>query len=506
MTEDSLKVFVVDDDAATVDWLVRNVEWEVYDCEVAGSATEAAEALRYMKEHTVDLLLTDVCMPGVSGLELIRQAKEEHPRLYVIVISAFDKFEYVKEAFQYGIIDYCLKPIDVNELYGCLKSAEAAYSERQMRQRDQDMLVFRNSIFQRLINGEGSAARLEEQCALADIALDQPLFQVALLDMHRLEQRYHIPVANRFAGKGREGYYCFFNGRMDLVFLFWGGRGCDSQAERAIGEILRLEGIRDAVTLYIGRPLKSYRQIAESYQACCDFQNAWMLFSGREVRIWQYPYEKYLGVLKDRARGRLAGSLNLDDLEGAMEAIREIAGSCSGETKKRAEVLCLAVFLVKNVRVAHPHRRIPAPRGSMEAQSSSERMLTWLEEFCRGMREGTDGEEGACPQVNRALRKIGSDYGDGTLSLKGLAAQWHISAAYLGKLFKEQTGEYFNDYLLRIRIEEAKRLLLGSRLRMGEIASEVGFSNQSYFNKMFRKSCGISPAEYRRQCSEEHSI
>ena len=80
------------------------------------------------------------------------------------------------------------------------------------------------------------------------------------------------------------------------------------------------------------------------------------------------------------------------------------------------------------------------------------------------------------------------------------------SAAYLGKLFKEQTGEFFNDYLLRIRIEEAKRLLLENRLRMGEIASAVGFSNQSYFNRMFRKSCGVSPAEYRRQCSEEKGL
>lgn len=506
MEADSLKVFVVDDDAAIVEWLVRNVEWEVYDCEVVGSATEAAAALRYMEGHPVDLLLTDVCMPGMSGLELIKRAKEGYPQLYVIVISAFDKFEYVKEAFQYGIIDYCLKPIDVNELYGCLKSAEAAYSERQMRQRNQDMLVFRNSIFQRLINGEGSAARLEEQCSLADIDLDQPLFQVALLDMRRLEQNDYIRVANRFAGKGREGYYCFFNGRMDLVFLFWGGEGCDSRAERGIGEILRLEGIWDATALYVGRPLKSYRQIAESYQVCCDFQTAGPLFPGHVVRTGQYPYEKYLEAPKDRARRRLGDCLKLDDREGAMEAVREIASAYPGEADRRAEIVCLGVFLIKNIRIAFPHRRLPAMAGSMEARPRPEEMLRWLEEFWRGMGDGAEAVEGAYPQVNRALRRIGSGYGDNSLSLKGLAVEWHISAAYLGKLFKEQTGEFFNDYLLRIRIEEAKRLLLENRLRMGEIASAVGFSNQSYFNRMFRKSCGVSPAEYRRQCSEEKGL
>ena len=163
MDANSLKVFVVDDDSSIVEWLVENVEWEVYDCEVVGSATDAVSALDYMGRQPVDLLLTDVCMPRMSGLELIKRAKAESPNLFVIVISAFDMFEYVKEAFQYGIIDYCLKPIDVIELYDCLKSAETAYNERKMRQRNQDMLVFRNSIFQRLISGETNAARLEEQ-------------------------------------------------------------------------------------------------------------------------------------------------------------------------------------------------------------------------------------------------------------------------------------------------------------------------------------------------------
>ncbi len=139
----------------------------------------------------------------------------------------------------------------------------------------------------------------------------------------------------------------------------------------------------------------------------------------------------------------------------------------------------------------------------MEAQPSSARMLQWLERFYSEIGAGTDCGEGTYPQVNRALRRIASSYGDNGLSLKELAAQWHISAAYLGKLFKEQTGEFFNDYLLKVRIEEAKRLLLEDKLRIGEIALEVGFSNQSYFNKMFRKIYGISPAEYRRQCSEE---
>ena len=78
-----------------------------------------------------------------------------------------------------------------------------------------------------------------------------------------------------------------------------------------------------------------------------------------------------------------------------------------------------------------------------------------------------------------------------------MAKQCHVSAAYLGKLFREQTGDFFNDYLLKVRLEAACQLLMEDRLRIGAIAAEVGFSSQSYFNKMFRKSYGIPPAEYR---------
>ena len=503
MDANSLKVFVVDDDSSIVEWLVENVEWEVYDCEVVGSATDAVSALDYMGRQPVDLLLTDVCMPRMSGLELIKRAKAESPNLFVIVISAFDMFEYVKEAFQYGIIDYCLKPIDVIELYDCLKSAETAYNERKMRQRNQDMLVFRNSIFQRLISGETNAARLEEQCELAGIALHQPLFQVALLDMHRLEKREYVSVSNHFTGKDWQGCYGFFNGRMDLVFLFWGDRGCDSVREREIGEILRREGIWEGTVLYVGKTLKNHRQIAESYQLCCDFLDAGQLFTGHVVRVWQYPYEKYATALKSRELRQLAGCLKLDDREGVVETVKAMAAACPSEADRRAALICLGVFLVKNIRMAFPDRRIPNQDTCMEAQPSSARMLQWLERFYSEIGAGTDCGEGTYPQVNRALRRIASSYGDNGLSLKELAAQWHISAAYLGKLFKEQTGEFFNDYLLKVRIEEAKRLLLEDKLRIGEIALEVGFSNQSYFNKMFRKIYGISPAEYRRQCSEE---
>ena len=132
MENNSFKVFIVDDEKDIVEWLANDIEWEAYNCEIVGFSFNAAEALHYMETHAVDLLLIDICMPDMSGLELIQCIKERFSEKLIIVISAYDKFSYLKEAYQYGIIDYCLKPIDVNELLDCIKTAKAGWEERQM--------------------------------------------------------------------------------------------------------------------------------------------------------------------------------------------------------------------------------------------------------------------------------------------------------------------------------------------------------------------------------------
>lgn len=499
MDTNSLKVYVVDDEPSIVEWLVNKVEWEVYNCEVAGFSTDAGEALRYLEETPVDLLLTDVCMPGLSGLELIRRVKEKYADIFVIVISAYDKFEYVKEAFQYGIIDYCLKPIDVNELYECLKSAEAAYGERKMNYQNQDIMVFRNSIFQRLINGETNSFRLDEQCELAGIGLNVPVFQVVLLDLRHVESMGYSSVMNRFAGLDRAGFYCFMDRHMNLVLLFLGENGYDDEAERDVREVLRREGIWQNTFICVGRQLNHYRHIAENYQVCHDFLEARFLLGKNIIRTQEYPYEKYLAVLKNKELQQLEGCLKMDSREGVLASMEKLVSVCRREEEREAELICLAVFLVKNLRILYPYRKIPVPDGHLETQGSSGKMLKWLGAFYTDVIRGPEGQESVHPYVERALKQIRHGYGDHSLSLQEMAKQCHVSAAYLGKLFREQTGDFFNDYLLKVRLEAACQLLMEDRLRIGAIAAEVGFSSQSYFNKMFRKSYGIPPAEYRRR-------
>lgn len=498
MSERCLSVFIVDDEISVVEWLVKNVEWEVYNCKVAGYSQNALGAMEYLEEHHIDLLLTDISMPQLSGLDLIKRVKRKNPDIFIVVISAYDKFAYVKEALQYGIINYCLKPIDINELHDCLKIAEAAHSERIINSRNQDMLVFRNSIFQRLIMGESNAFRLHEQCELAGIDLDVSICQIVVVDIKRVERFHCFSIINQFNSKEENGWNCFFDSHMNLVFLFMGEKGYDKKAEEEIKEVFRHEGILYDIVWAIGEPLENYRKLAESYHYCCDFLNADFLFPDREIRTERYSYKKYLEAGTFKEQQLLLNGVKSGDIKYVIGLIKEVMNRVSAE-EKRTEIVCLAVFLTKSIRQLYPYRNAFAPSKIWLEQLSLEKAFDWIENYlAKTIDDNQDDHRVFHPYVKNALQKVDSCYGDNALSLQEIAKECNISAAYLGKLFKEQTGEYFNDYLLKARLKASEILLLENKLRMGEIAENVGFANQSYFNKMFRRSYGTSPAEYRR--------
>lgn len=504
MGMNSFKVFIVDDECSIVEWLVNNVEWEVYNCEVAGCAYNAADALQDIEENPVDILITDISMPGMSGLELIKKAKEMIKDIFIIVISAYDKFEYVKIAYQYGIINYCLKPIDVNELYSCLKTIETEKNDRLMDYRNQDITVFRNSIFQRLLDGENDMSRLDEQCELAGICLEATLFQVALIDMSRLEKNRFISVVERFNRMERDGLYTFLDGHMNLVLLFIGGKGCEKETETLIKEALRRERVMYDTFLSIGKPLEDYKQIAVSYQICRDFLKAGHLFSKHMVRTEDFPYDKYSAAIKRKELQLLINESKRDNGSNMVDIMQRIVNVCRSEEEKRAEIICLMISVIKNAGTTCFCQDILEKIGYLDVQFSSENMLRWIEQYCKEISRNHDDDMYFHPYVNQALQKINNNYAQRDISLQNIAESCCVSAAYLGKLFKEQTGEFFNDYLLKVRLKAAERFLFEGKMKIGVIAENVGFSNQSYFNKIFRREYGISPAEYRRQCHEEN--
>lgn len=506
MKENRLNVFLVDDEEAIVSWLTKNVDWENYGCKVIGFATKGVEALSFITHNNVDVLITDIQMPDMSGLELIKNAKIVKPDLYIIVLSAYDKFEYVKEAFRFGIIDYFLKPIDVNEIYNCLKTVEMSSKEAQISSKKLDINIFRNSIFQRIISGEDDSIRLMEQCKLANIDLYLPVCQIALIDVMQMEKRKCtslLALCNEYTSKEM---YVFLDGHMNIVLLFFGDENSVNEKISKVSSALCAKNMLRESFFVVGKPLQTYRELAESYTVCYNLSAASTLFESSIIDSSQYPYEKYLKISRGGSRQRLLNQLQSEDFESIMQVARKTVSACHTDCEMRNELICFMVFLINNLSVLEPLKKVNLPDGKFSSLSSSKQMLEWMEQFFKNIKADIHcgGEEVFYHQhVYRALREIGLHYADSTFSIQDVAKNCHVSSAYLGKIFREQTGESFNDYLLKVRMLKAEKLLFDNVLRIADVAEKVGFSNQSYFNKMFRKVYGVSPREYRYRCQED---
>lgn len=499
----NLKVFIVDDEPAVVEQLVDRMEWDVYGYEVAGFSTKASETLKYIETHAVDLLLTDICMPEMSGLELVKRVKEICEDIFVVVVSVDDGFSTVKEAFQYGIVDYCLKPIDKEELQECLKMVQKAYSERLMNCLNQDSIVYRNGILQRLISGETNTYQLDKQCGMAGIALHVPCYQIGIIDTGHMSQESVLSVLRRINGMQWEGLHCFLDTEMNLVMLFFREHPVTEEEEKEIQEILRREGVFFDSRLVMGKPLYGYQQIAVSYQVCCDFLQTEFLFFEKVIHTEKYPYEKYLEGVKNKNIQMLLGELNARDHTQAVRRMGRIIET-SPSTLRREEIICLAVILQKYLRKNYILDEMPAQKMYLAQELSWEKMLEWVTSYYMEAANYKKEEKSFYhPYVDLALREIHDHYAEPDFSLQTVALLCHSSSVYVGRLFKEQTGEYFNEYLCKYRLEVAENLLSSRKMRICDISSAVGFSYQSYFNKMFRKVYGFSPAEYRHKNQQE---
>lgn len=492
-----MKVFCVDDEQAILEWLVKSVEWEAYNCEVVGYSTRAVDALSYLETEAVDLLITDISMPEMSGLELIRAVKKKYPDMLVIIISAYSEFQYVKEALKYGIINYLLKPIDISELYECLKVAGLVGDRKINNYHNGDIMTFRNSVLHELVEGGFDENRLEERCKFAGLPVKNQIFRVVVADTREKDNSVCLAIVNHFHTEEFAGYYCFWDSRMNLVILILGDRESVEEIEKRILKVFRREGCSD-LFICIGMRLTGYGQIAESYRACCDFLNAGFLFVRRIVKLVEYPYEKYLTVLKTEFLQMISNAILSDNVEAVIRNIQKQVERSRTEEEKKKELICLAVLLIKNIKLNHSSWDILMPEKKLENQESSGKMLEWIASFYTGIVNAEKGKKkGMYSCVSYVMEEVAVHYGDKELCLQKMSDLCGVTTAYLGKLFRIETGEYFNDYLLRRRLTAAEELLMNTRFNMCEIASAVGFSSQSYFNRVFRKIYKMSPMEYR---------
>jgi len=499
-------VLIVDDEPLIREGLRTIVDWEEEGFRVADVASDAEEALRKFETLEPRLMIVDIRMPGMDGLELLRTVQERHGKgSRYLILSGYADFEYAREALKMKVEGYLLKPIDEDELVVHLRRVrEELDAERRVAS---EGAADRESAIVRLLSGEE-----REASGRGSLGLEWASYEIALVKLHGRE----------------EGAAAAFSRVKRLLAerLGQASKGEVFPADPYVGLLLK-----DSSEFRSALPA-AYRLVAETCEECgVDFQAA---AGGAVSEQAELPssYERARELMKHRflfEEGRFAeerpelppaaepqedGSdderlflaLDAANPEAAGAVLRRmgaawLAAGASEQGVKAGFVSSLSGALSK-LSQSRPElrdhvRSISADAALLYAEYRYGRLTERLDEICSGIAGKLSGA-GASPddQVRKMIELIRRNSAD-NLKLEALAEALGYNSSYLGKRFKQATGENFNTYLDKVRIGKAKELLRQGK-KVYLVAEQVGYPNVDYFHAKFRKYVGSSPIAFRK--------
>ena len=511
------RVIIVDDEPVIRRGLRETIEWDALGLEVAGEAADGAEALKLIREIRPEILITDIRMPEMDGLELIREVKKLDFSIKITILSGYSDYDYLKAAIRLGVDNYLLKPIDNDELISNLKNAvseiekEAAIS-LQIRQ---GTVLLRSNTLRRLVTGHISPEELKEKAEFLHIPLDAEQYLCAVCSMNRQipagkrEQFYRDVIAEKSGGQ--QMAFMDSDGNLALLMIFDDApadrNGIQQELEALAEKAMREREI--PLMIGAGRMAEAADRIRESFESAREaLEYGAFLKNGGVIWYDEVPETSRAEQIPDRIDyDRIRDTIRRGEQENLKEYLRSELDAMTAEAgaphhQVRDLIMHIAVRITDCFRTIYGSMnafREPADFDFARLFSlrSYSDMRSWLFQLCDGLFAANHALLGKSTSVvGLAVDYIMEHYREG-VTLRQVAADCHVNTSYLGQIFRKETGSAFTDYVNALRIQEASRLLGDPTLKVYEIAEQVGFTDYHYFLKIFRKVTGKSPTELR---------
>ncbi len=517
---------LVDDESYTRQGLRNLIDWEACGYRVTDEADNGEDAFAIIRSRQPDLVITDIRMPEMDGLELIRRSREELPASpSFIIISGYDDFSYAQQAVRYGVFDFVLKPIDEDILVSALQKLDQVLTRSKTDQAQQE-LNFSRQMIPQLMTGAANEASIHKWCEQQGIMLPDR-FRYVLVEVNDThpwreeseardqDQTLRTIQHELSLGLQTSAHYYVHEHYKRFGFILPERRLSeinDGMALAAFAAVLHRDlssQLRTPVYVYIGESVASLNRIGDSYRSA-SFVLQYKFISPSGVFLhdeWTGRPLNYAN-LEDAITKQLTDRVEENDIPGMMSSIDAIFTQFRDE-HYTPEAVKLAIHHCVSALV-----RIMRQMGAEESDVRSiEPILSWQDlcitpgelkrlftEFiieCAGRiaEHRKDGMKGSIAKVKDYIERHYQE----NISLKQLAVQFYMNPVYLGQLFRKAYDTYFNDYLCQIRLEQSRKLLRQTDMRIYEIAERVGFNNADYFVTKFEKNVGMTPTEYRNK-------
>lgn len=510
------KVFLVEDEVTTREGIRDNVDWQSVGFELCGEAPDGEIALPQIEIAQPDVLITDIKMPFMDGLQLCRIIRQHWAWMKIIIISGYNDFQYAQSAIQLGVSEYVLKPVSVQDLQTILtrmalildqEKVERAHLKQLSRQVQDTLQLQREKFLLRLLTGGESAISAIEQGEELGLNLLAPYYQIYFLSVHSPDGSRPLPyesaqqVENAITDiiNGNPWVYLTRVGLGQFVLLFKAESLDQIEQESAFLTNLVREDIEKStncrVTLGAGSP---QRRLGDLYHS---FAQAWMLAESGQA---DSPTEGLIKADLSQLFQFLQHG-HIDEFDTFFDAVFRPLTESTAPSSLRLHYLLMDATLatVKYLsdlggNVSQFSDSIFTPEASAPPTTLDQLKirLQKLAQTAFAFRDSlAKTDRASIVQVAKAY--ITGHYPDPNLSLAEVASHVHFSPNHFSVVFSEETGSTFKDYLTQIRIEAAKKLLRMSQCKCSEVAYKVGYNDPHYFSLVFRKKTGLTPQQYR---------
>ena len=512
------KVLVVEDEYYARKSIVKILEESGLDLQVCAEAENGEKAKEILeKTEDIDLVITDIQMKKIGGLELAAYLYEYRKEIAIIILTAFENFEYARTALRYSVLDYIVKPIHKENL---LPAVKRVFEKQEEKSRNQEKI---KNYYER----EAAKNYFPMKTILAHEELYREFFKyksqhphekfcMAVMQQESNFQKEDIDFVNKavqekYSGWVKDFFFSRVNDEYIMLFCTREDAGGEAEIYKEIEGMMKYLHTCGHLELTVGVG-QFYREETKLYQS---YNEALYSLNQRLIQGWNKVYlyrnmNRYDAKIGKEQESRLDAVLRTRREEEISEVIHEILYEIV-EKEESAQKLYVAVvgilkilgnyyaelYQEENIENIQDIRVMFSRRYDLYKFKHMEELENYLDEIVKNMCSGSGNTKRKSKIIEEIIHYVEQNYYR-NISLRELAEnKYFINYSYCSRLFSQETGMTFSKYVIQYRLEKAKILLLNDNMKINYIAFEVGYNDVSHFIQSFKKTYGMTPEEYR---------
>jgi two-component system response regulator YesN len=514
------RIAIVDDEPVIRFGIRASVDWAQENIGLAGDFANGEDAWQVIREEPVDILITDIKMPVMDGLELTKRTLALYPKTKVILVSSYNDFEYVRQGLKLGVVDYLLKPtLEPEGLLELVRRCLRLIEEERRHDLDRHLILMSKQTYDRkrletdirraLVN---DGEHLWQQPVPAWLSSGYALCTVLVNRLRETEEQYGNLHVGMLLEEMQEIFYdtfeegiAFLSG--DRALVLWLPVIKSSPPEAILTKLRDIWSTNLSISVTVGYAMgRDVGELPLVYRESVRSAKRRFFEGEGEYEAPAVPPPEQLRRSISQSTllmQELRVSSHARDLEATDAVVRSWMNQWS-EQRTDPDMIRREAFEIMTTLFMNEQDMSVLLEGFEELKRSEtlEELTKLLQAQIRGYRNafaaGSHTFKGNKQLIDKAITFISTHY-TGELTLQQLADHVHMSKNYFCLQFKHHTGHNFIDYIIRLRIGKAKELIAEPGLKIYEVAEKAGFNDVKYFSKLFKKTMGLSPVDYRER-------